>query len=96
MSPVSTVKKRKATQIERSADKAKLAKLADTELSLDDEQSDEFSDVISRIEEAGTDELEEVFKEADSLSVGDSVGAAWVLDKNSAKENFFYGSEEQQ
>jgi len=76
-------------QIERSADKVKLAKLADTDLLLDDEQSDELSDVISRIEEAGADELEKVFKEADSLSVGDSVRAAWELDKSNAKEKFF-------
>ena len=33
--------------------------------------------------------MEKVFKEADSLSVGDSVRTAWELDKSNAKEKFF-------
>ena len=37
--------------MERSTDKAKLAKLTDIDLLLDDKQSDELSNVISKIEE---------------------------------------------
>ena len=76
--------RRKAAQVERSADKAKLARLADTELLLDDEQSNELSEIMSQIEEANVDELQKAFKETDSFSVGDSVRAAWESDKNNA------------
>jgi len=56
---------------------------------LDDEQSDELSNIMSKIEETSADELQKVFQEADSVSVGDSVHAVWELDKNNAKEKFF-------
>jgi len=55
LSPAS-VTKRKATQIERSTDKAKLAKLTNAELLLNDEQSEETS----------ADGLQKVFQEVDS------------------------------
>ena len=74
--------------MERSADKAKLARLADTELLLDDEQSNELSEIMSQIEETNVDELQKAFKEADSFSVGDSVRATWESDKNNAREKF--------
>ena len=52
LSPASVTKRKKATQIERSTDKAKLAKLTNTELLLDDTSGDE---------------LQKVFQEADRL-----------------------------
>ena len=76
LSLASVAKRRKAAQVERSADKAKLARLVDTELLLDDEQSNELSESMSQIEEANVDELQKAFKEADSFSVGDSVRVA--------------------
>ena len=78
--------------MERLADKARLARLTDTKLLLDDEQSNELSEVMSHIEKANADELQKVFKEADSFSVGDSIHAAWKSDKNNAKEKFLKGS----
>ena len=89
LSPASIVKRKKATQMERSADKAKLAKCDDLEVTLDDEQSGELSSIISKIEETSADELDKIFKEADGCSVGDSIRAVWELDRNNSKERFF-------
>ena len=75
--------------MERSADKAKLAKCDDLEVTLDDEQSDELSSIMSQIEETSADELDKIFKEADGCSAGDSLLAVWELDRNNSKERFF-------
>jgi len=74
--------------VERLAYKAKLARLTDTELLLDDEQFNKLGEIMSHIEKANADELQKVFKEADSFSVGDSVHVTWESDKNNAIEKF--------
>ena len=66
--------------MERSADKAKLTKYDDLDVTLDDEQSDELSSIMSKIEESSPDELSKIFEEADGCSAGDSVRALWDLD----------------
>ena len=66
--------------MERYADKSKLAKYDDLEVTLDDEQSDEPSSIISKIEKTNSDELEKIFKETDGCSVGGSIHAIWELD----------------
>ena len=76
LSPASVAKRKKAAQKERSADKAKLARYTELEVTLDDEQSNELTNVVNRIEEANADELEKIFNEADKHLVGDSVRAA--------------------
>ena len=43
----------------------------DLEVTLVDEQSDELSSIVSKIDETSADELEKIFKEADGCSVGD-------------------------
>ena len=88
LSPASTIKRKKDTQMERSADKAKLAKCDDLEVTLDDEQSDELSSIMSNIEETSADELDKIFKEADGCSAGDSIRAVWELDRNNSKGRF--------
>ena len=78
--------------MERSADKAKLAKCDDLEVTLDDEQSDELSSIMSNIEETSADELDKIFKEADGCSAGDSIRAVWELDRNNFKGGFLKNS----
>jgi len=59
---------------ERSADTARCTEL---EVTLDDQQPDELTSIVNRIEEINADELEKIFNEADKHLVGDSVRAAW-------------------
>ena len=80
LSPISLVKRKQATQKERSSDKSKLARFIDF-VTVDDEQSDELTKVMEKIEETCTSELEEVFKDADSYSCGESVREVWEDDK---------------
>ena len=75
--------------MERSADKAKLARYDDLDVTLDGEQSDELSSIMSKIKESSVDELSKIFEEADGYSVGDSVRAVWELDRSNSKERFF-------
>ena len=60
LSPANAAQRKKATQKERSADKAKLARCAELEVMLDDEQSDELTNIVNRIEEANEDELKKI------------------------------------
>ena len=70
LSPASALKRKQAAQQERSADKAKITKYESLEVTLDDDQSDELSSVIDKIEEQHQDELDKVIREADArLSV---------------------------
>ena len=89
LSPASAAVRKKATQIERSVDKAKLARHEDIELLLDDEQSEELCNVMKKIEETCPDKLQEIFQEGDTHAVGKLVRDSWELDKLNAKENFF-------
>ena len=89
LSPASAAVRKKATQMERSVDKARLARHEDIELLLDDEQSEELCGVMKKIEETCSDKLQEIFQEGDSHAVGKLVQESWELDKLNAKENFF-------
>jgi len=89
LSPASVAQRKKATQRERSADKAKLARVAELDVSLDEDQSDELTNTMKHIEEANQDELEKIFKEADEHSVGESIRAAWESNRQSTKQKFF-------
>jgi len=89
LSPASAAQRKKATQRERSADKAKLARCAELEVTLDDEQSDELTNIMNRIEEGSTDELEKIFNEADEHLVGESIRAAWQSNRQSTQKRFF-------
>ena len=89
LSPASVAQRKKATQTERSADKTKLARCAELEVTLDDEQSDELTNIMNKIEEANEDELEKIFNEADEHSVGESIRAAWESNRQSTQQKFF-------
>jgi len=58
LSPASTVKQKQATQRERSADKAKLARYDHLDVMLDDDQNNELNSVVERNEEHCNDELD--------------------------------------
>ena len=90
LSPASALKRRQAAQQERSADKAKITKYESLDVTLNDDQSDELSSVIDKIEEQHQDELDMVFREADARSkcVGDSLRDSWLSDQNTKLEFF--------
>ena len=67
---MSLVRRKQATQKERSSDKSKLARFVDCVVTVDDEQSDDLTKVMNKIEESCSSELEEVFKDADRHSCG--------------------------
>ena len=70
LSPASVVKKNEATQMEKSADKAKLAKCDDLEVTLDDEQSDELSVLRQRLKKLVLmNWIRYYFKEADGVQL---------------------------
>ena len=87
LSPQSVSKRKEATLRERSHDKAMIAKLS-PDMVLEDDQSDEVATILETIEEKASDELENVFKEADGRSVGTAVCNAWETDKRNAKAIF--------
>lgn len=88
LSPMSLVKQKQTTQKERSSDKSKLARFVDF-VTVDDEQSDKLTKVMEKIEGTCMSELEEVFKDADSHSCGESVREMWEEDKHNWKSCFF-------
>ena len=64
-----------------------VAKLS-PDMVLEDDQSDEMAKILETIEEAAPDELENVFKEADGQSVGNTVCNIWETDKRNTKAIF--------
>ena len=87
LSPQSVSKRKEATLRERCRDKAVVAKLS-PDMVLEDDQSDEMAKILETIEEAAPDELENVFKEADGQSVGNTVRNIWETDKRNTKAIF--------
>ena len=83
LSPASAQKRKKATQRERSADKAKLDKYDHLDVTLDDDQNDELNAVIEKIEEQHNDELGKVFQEGEAKSkhIGNSMRNIWQSDR---------------
>lgn len=81
--------RKKATQTERSADKAKLSKHEELDVPLDEEQSDELCDIMKSIKETCPNELDKIFQEGDDHAVGDLVRNSWEADKLNAKNKFF-------
>lgn len=87
--PQQAEKKRKEnTQQERAQHLIRLQKYSHTELTLDDDQHDELSKLVATIEERGTEEVEEILKEADNNGVGDAVREIWQMDKMRMKKEF--------
>ena len=81
MSPSSQLKRKQNTLMERNSDKKKLSKYQSTEVTLSEEQHEEMSAVVSRIDEVGKDELEKVFAEGDAHGVGAQIREIWATDR---------------
>ena len=73
LSPASVTKRKKATQQERSHDKAKLLKYDDLDVTLEEDQSDELVNVVTKLEEVAKEDLDNIFTEADDHNVGGAV-----------------------
>ena len=85
MSPSSQKRRKENTQRERAKDRLQLQKFSHTELTLDDEQHDELSQLMDAIEDKGGKEVEEVLQDADMHGVGDSLREIWEMDKQRMK-----------
>ena len=90
LSPASATKRKTAAQKERSLDKAKASRLAEFDITLEDDQSDEVSEIVSTTEEKYSEELETTLNEADahSASTGNSIRSSWERDKAASKASF--------
>ena len=75
-------------QRERAKDRSRLQKYSHTELTLDDEQHNELSQLMDAIEEKRSKEIEEIMQDAVSHGVGDSVREIWEIDKQRMKDEF--------
>ncbi|XP_065908252.1 uncharacterized protein [Dysidea avara] len=91
LSPASIHKRKAATQKERSNDKAKLSRLSEFDITLENDQSDEVSEVLQTIEQQCSEELHSILKEADahSSTTGKSIRSSWERDKASCKAQFY-------
>jgi len=66
-------------------------KFTELDVTLEDDQSDEVSEVVARIEQDCSEELQDVFREAEEYSTeaGSSLCSAWERDKENSKVEFF-------
>ena len=85
LSPVSFTKREQAAQRERARDKAQIAKLRH-HITLEDEQTDEVSQIMHTIESQASKELDEVLQEG---SMGPAARSIWSEDKSNPKAEFF-------
>ena len=91
LSPISRSKRRVAAQRQRTRDKAKLVKLGELDVTLEDDQSDELCEIVSKIDDECKDEVESIFQEADAhfVTTGESLRSSWERDKHNNKAKFF-------
>ena len=91
LSPASVLKRKVSTQKQRSTDKVKLSKLAELDVTLEDDQSDEVGEIIQTIEQQCSEDLHNLFDEVDSHSLftGKSLRDTWEWDKANCKAEFF-------
>ena len=61
MLPASQLKRKQNFSMERNSDKLKLTKYQNMEITLSEEQHEDMSTVVGKIEEVSKDELEKVF-----------------------------------
>ena len=88
MSPASQAKRKQNVLTERNNDKKKLTKYENTEVTLSDEQHEEMSTIVNKIEEVGKAELEKIFVEGDSHGVGTQVREVWMTDNRQQLSQF--------
>jgi len=85
MSPHSVNQRKQAAQRERARDKAKIARL-NHDITLEDEQSDEISQIMQTIESQASKELNEVLQKG---SLGPTTRSIWNNDKRNSKAEFY-------
>ena len=85
LSPKSIQKKRKNMQFDRSK---LLKKFSHMEVSLSEEQHDEMCELMEKVNEVGSAELESALSEADKQGVGPSIRAIWKNDLINIKKEF--------
>ena len=88
MSPSSQKKRKEYTQRDRAKHKKLLRKYLHTEVTLDDEQHEELSQLVNAIDENGSADLDELLQDADSYGMKDAVSEIWQMDKGRMKEIF--------
>ena len=88
MSPSSQKKRKEYTQRDRAKHKKLLRKYSHTEVTLDDEQHEELSQLVNAIDENGSADLDELLQDADSYGMKDAVSEIWQMDKGRMKEIF--------
>ena len=66
-------------------------KFTELDVTLEDDQSDEVSEVVARIEQDCSEELQGVFREADEYSIvaESSLCSSWEWNKANSKGKFF-------
>lgn len=74
--------------MERNSDKLKLAKYESTEVTLSEEQHEDMSAVVNKIEEVSKDELEKVFADGDAHYVETQIRKIWITDRREQMDQF--------
>lgn len=80
MSPNNKSKRTVNKRIERGKDKRKVKRFTRTDLTIDCEQAEEISAVVSMISREHSDELEKVFEQGKKHGVGSKLRDIWNLD----------------
>lgn len=88
LSPASAKKRRDNMMVERCIEKKKLRKYENTEVSLDDDQSDQMAEVVDIINDKSSDTLSKMFDEAESQGKGTEVKEIWANDLRADKKEF--------
>lgn len=88
MSPTSQFKRKQNVLMERNNDKLKLAKYESTEIALSEDQHEDMSAAVNKIEEVNKDCLEEIFAEGDAHGVGTKIREIWMTDRKEQLEQF--------
>jgi hypothetical protein len=88
MSPTSQVERKNNQKQLRQTLKRKLDSYEETEVPLNDEQSDEMNFVVSTIESQFQAELETIFDEGDKCGVGHKLRHSWKTDQQRDSINF--------
>ncbi len=74
--------------VERCTDQKKLRKYENTEVSLDDDQSDQMAEVVEIINDKSSDTLSKIFEEAESQGKGTEIKEIWANDLRADKKEF--------
>ena len=74
--------------MERGLDKRKLTRYENMKVTLSEEQHTEMCDIMDAVDRVGVDDLQRVFEEGESRSVGNKLKEIWTMDKRQQLESF--------